>query len=48
MGGASLILGGGQSGYSNFFWKNLVTGRHLEILGGGELKKPPCMSIKLQ
>ena len=37
------ILGGGQSGYSNFFWKNLVTGRHLEILGGGELKKTPCI-----
>ena len=29
-------LGGGQSGYSNFFL-------YLEILGGGALKKTPCM-----
>ena len=26
---------GGQSGYFNFFWKKLLTGQHLEILGGG-------------
>ena len=57
-----LILGGGSPDTLNFFWKKLLTGWHLEllgggqsgysnfflylaVLGGGELKKTPCMII---
>ena len=32
---------GRQCGYFNFFLKNLLTGRHLEILGGEGVKKHP-------
>ena len=41
--------GGGQSGYSNLFWKNLLTGRHLDVLGGRPVKKKhPVLWINLE